>query len=478
MALNHEFVPDNDGDDMMTQRKVWQLWCALTPSEREQFVPWLEVYLVGKQIFVKRFARILLNWEEGAPSDLDVWEAMYPDITYNDARLRKLARDLCTWLEKYMSVIGLEQDEWQQKLHLLQVLDARDCPDLFQKELRSVRRNSSVSPREAYEMLVVEQRHQLKHYPKGRKRQTFPLAEQLDTWWATDRLVIALNRLITSSAAPDEQTGLFSDDELVHMLERHVQMGNFQELDVYLKVYRLIRYAEHTTEADVQTIRSLLPKGPAIVPGLWIMVLNHYIKAFIRTEASHYAQIALAFGRMGLDEGWLLVDGVLGWDRFRSLINLALKIPDDQQAEDILHRYLYLLPVEARAEAERVHAGNIAFARKEYKSVIQLLGGRSFSNSLYDVQARSQVLMSHYALEETDINWLSDQINQLIRYVKQQPLTNSMQESYHHQLRILRRLVLANSEAALARIERAIEHTRPLNHAEWLAEALRQKWGK
>jgi hypothetical protein len=463
----------------MKQRKVWQLWTALSPLERRDFLPWIDMKLRGGEAYVRSMVQLFYQRGTIAPSEADIWQHLYPMLPYDDARLRKLWGQLGAWLEQYLSVLAFEADPPQQSLYLLRSLLDRDQPSLF---LKAYRRDTHAEQhrRYPYEKSLLYQRYQVKYQPKARHQSQRPTLRAIDRWWSLERMELLCGMPHDSVMEDDPRAvpGLLPDEAVVSLLERHLDPAQAPEVALYLRIFRLLNPAGegHQKDANLQAIEDLLAQieGEPPVSTLALM-LNHYLRAYTQRGQPEDARLAINLARMGLKMGWLLVDGSLPWDRLRNLINLCLQNQDLAQAEVLLDTYLPLVPSEQREEAELFHRGNLDFAREAYPAVIQRLGSRRFSNPLYEVQARSQVLMSHYLLDQSDPVWLADQIGQLMRYLRAQAFSQAFKAAYRNQLRFLRRLLLAHRVEALLKLQTEIEETRPLNRAPWLADEVARK---
>lgn len=460
----------------MEQRKTWQLWTALSGEERRDFLPWLQMKLGKRQQFVQQMAKVLYERGGQAPTEPELWRKLYRDQPYDDARLRKLLRDLCQWLERYLSLLAFEADPPQQSLYLLRSLLDRDRPDLFVKRYRR-EVEAEQSTRYPYEKLLLYQRYLSKYQPKARRQPALSVLSAIDRWWCQERLEIMCNALTPQSDIPPD-SGLWPDAAVHTLLEEHLSFDKQPQLAIYFTIYRLLRQEASGQQAQawLMGLRQRLAELPGPPPvGLLALLLNQSIRTYVQSSRPQDARLAVELGRLGLDMGWLLISGALPWDRLRSLVNLCLQSGDLTGAEALLDDYLPLVPAEQREEAAAFHRGNLDFAREAYAKVIRELGGRRFSNPLYEVQARSQVLMSHYTQTGTDPVWLVEQIDQLGRYLREQALGQAFKAAYRNQLRLLRRLVLANQVATLRKLETEIAKLRPLNQAAWLATEVQRK---
>lgn len=456
----------------MQHRKAWQLWSALSAQERRDFVKWLQGKLEDRQQYVQRLASYLYQRGLSCPDESEVWRQLYPRTPYDDDRLRKLLRDLSAWLERYLSLVGYEADQERQSLYLLQELIARDRPELFLKQHRRTRFRPDLELnqllRYRYELQEMRVRHEVR-YHRVTLEQARGARDSFDRWWSLERMQLtSRNWQLSGSGEADEL-----DESVTHFLRQHLASEQRPELMLHLHLYRLLSQPGLRPQTDqlMGELRHWLGRIEGSPPEiLFVLVLNQRLQEFVQTSDPEAARLAIEFSELGLEMGWLLVDGRLPANHLRNLVNLCLPIPDPARAERLIDDYLPLVPEPQRQEADTFNRGNLAFARADYSEVLRRLASQRFSNPQYELQARSQVLMGHLALGETDPTWLADQIGQLMRYLRDQSLGESFKTSYHNQLRLLRRLALADQEKTLRQLLAEIETTRPLNRATWLKQ--------
>lgn len=456
----------------MQHRKAWQLWSALSAQERRDFVIWLQGKLGDRQQYVQRLASDWYQRGLSCPDESEVWGQLYPRTPYDDGRLRKLLRDLSAWLEQYLSLMGFEADQERQSLYLLQELIARDRPELFLKQHRRTKfrldLDLSQLLRYRYEWQEIRLRHEARHH-RVTLDQAREARDRFDRWWSLERIQLTSRNWQLS--AQGEADAL--DEATTRFLRQYLASEQHPELMLHLHLYRLLSQPGLRPQTDqlMVELRHWLGRMEGSPPeNLFVLVLNQRLREFVQTADPEVARLAIEFSQLGLEMGWLLVDGGLPANHLRNLVNLCLQIPDLDRAERLLDEYLPLVPEPQRQEAGTFNRGNLAFARAAYPEVLRCLGSQRFSNPQYELQARSQVLMSHLALGETDPTWVADQIGQLMRYLRDQSLGDSFKASYHNQLRLLRRLALADQEKALRQLLAEIETTRPLNRAAWLKQ--------
>jgi hypothetical protein len=462
----------------MQHRKVWQLWSALTAHERRDFITWLASKLGERQQYVQKVGRYLQQRGLSCPDEAEVWQHLYPRTPFDDARLRKLLRDLSAWLEQYLSLKGFEADQSRQAYYLLQELTTRNRPDLFRKQHRRTRPSPDLELsqmlRFRYELAELWLRHEAIH-DKLEPTQAQVARDRFDRWWSLERMQLAARNLTLNAEGAVDPL----DTATADFLASHLANEERPELMLHLHLFQLVMRSAQRPQVEpvMAELRHWLTRIEGEPPeSLFMLVLNQHLRAFVRSSEPEHARLAIEFSQLGLEMGWLLVNGSLPANNLRNLVNLCLQIPDLGLAERLLDDYLVLVPESQREEAEEFNRGNLAFAREAYPEVLRRLGEQRFSNAQYELQARSQVLMSHLALAETDPTWLAEQIAQLMRYLREQELSASFKASYHNQLRLLRRLALASDKKSLRQLLDEIETTRPLNRAAWLAQEAQARW--
>ncbi len=465
----------------MEKRKVWQILCSLTPSEQAHFIRWLWSEWGERQQYVQRLASFLVQAIPEPPERTALWAFLYPDAPYDDDRLRKLLRDLTAQLERFLATQALREEQDLMDQYLLKALEQRNLSDLLVKQLRKLERRWRGQPgheaahyRNRYLLDAFRQRHQAQFQAKlGGSPEH--LTVNLDTWWLLERLSILLAHRFKRVPA-ESSPGLFSDQQLLGLMAERDRSQSPVILDTYEGLFQAMDAG--TDLSDDARRAHILSLGEQIADwpeenahNLLRSMVNFFVGEVNRQSQDEprrrAAQLCLEILQVAFDRGALIVNGVLSWSTLRTVVNVALSLPDCARAEGMLAQLLPYVPQEEREEARVINQANIHFARENYGEVVHLLAPVGFSKPLYEVQARHTLMLCYYERRE-ETEWLLGQIENNLRYTATQPIPQTVKEGTRNLLKLLRRLIKADRLSQLEALHKEAAELRPLSRGHWI----------
>jgi len=469
----------NTGD-----RRVWMLWSSLKNREQEHFVRWIGAELGTKKLLVKRLAGLLSTFSPPPETLMPIWKALYPQRAYDDGRMRKLLRELSQQLETFLSIQAFREDTHAKTLHLLDSLLQRKQPSLFRKTYTRYQAQLEKEPsrgasyyRKYYELMSREQRFQGLFSPKGQNFDWSFFTQLYDSWWMQERSELAFQGLLIQDRNATSYSWL--DEDALFELIRHRKFDmELPLLDLYADTYSLLTQAPSDERANqlLDHLKRLHQAWPdKALDNLFTLLLNYFTLQLLSNNEPLSARILLRLYLTGIEMGWLLVEGSLPWNRLRNIINLALRVSSPVEVSELLNDLLEFVPAADKEEARHFHETNLFFAQGQYRQVIHALRTVRYKNHQYEIQARTQLIMSGYELVPEDTEWLLTQIASLRRYILQQTVNQAFAGAYLNQLRILGRLLRAYTAEELDTILTQIDTLHPLNKADWLRAKVKER---
>lgn len=477
----------------MKGRKTWEMLQGLSKQEQAYFLRWLWAEWEEQQQYVQHLARWLIEQGGEPPTMLQAWQALYTDQPYDDARLRKLLRDLGENLRVFLSLQAFREDAAMQAYYELIALEARHLPDVFIKEMRKQERRKAprvtASTEDWYlhfRRKSLQENFALKYgKPKGTWSEPHELLLAFDRWWIIERLYLRLNEAFRRYTPGPEQR-LLDNDQLLRVIQARNPRLSLPLIDLYEEVLLVlegkVRFTAEKRQAFVRRLQrantDLSPNDAShLIPTL-ISFFNREINLRkpgpARTEAVH---TTLELTLLAITEGYLLVEEVLNWRTLRSVVNLALSIPDPEQAETLLEELLEFVAPEEREAARLFNLANVRFFQMRYAEVLPLLVQHSFRHPIYEVAARGTLMACHYELQIEDESWQLKQIDRHLRYVqgRTQVLPITLSHPTINLLRFLRRMIKARNPSQLEKLQEEMAQTRFLSRRQWMLQKIAQR---
>lgn len=475
----------------MRERKVWKLFNLLRNTEKEDFKHWLHYALGDKQQFVQRLYACMLDHPHLKGSQEELWKYLYKEQVYDDARFRKLCRDLSRHLEYYLSLQVFKESLAKQEIALLQAFNQREAPDLFIKSSKNLKRKSArVQGQDAtyfrylYDIEVEIQRFITKFLrdPKEREK-LFPdqyqhMLTYFDTWWAEEKLQLALGKVqLKRNNASFPQELLL--DELLEKLQGEVQWQENKRLQVYVRVFKLLMGEKDDIGSLIDLIRKTEEQWTEEeLRNFLTSLINAYIRKLNEKGEKDTAQELFSLFEWGIEARLFFIDQNLPEIVYKNLINICLKVAYYDQAKKYLEELKELLPESRQEECYRFNLGRYYFFTQSYKELIGCLAGQPFSNVFDEVDARTYLLQAQYEIASEEPEWIARQLNTLTRFVKYQKLPGHGKTAMINGFKVFKKLVLAYSASDYEQVKKLIQETRPLFRAAWLLEKAEEKIGQ
>ncbi|MEM9896711.1 MAG: hypothetical protein AAF789_10110 [Bacteroidota bacterium] len=476
----------------MKKRKIKYLLDALTSSESEYFLRWLQSELYDKQIFVQQLAEILIK--EAGMEDEAIWQRLYPERPFDDARLRKLMSDLRRWVHEFMAIQAFRKDEAVRHKYLLDACNQMSIREEFIRQYRRVAaletQFEQLTPiqdilRWKYDLTIEEQWFQV----KGRIREIPGLKNEATKGINIQETIqgryleAVLHESLALYLSLSTQPGLRSTKEIQHLIAI-IQLLIPKDTTQSSHKLRLFLAAFECAEAPSQEKLKALITGLKLSVHTWAyadlnllfgFLFNQLNRVFAQTRDSASFVMLRDFFIWGMDEKILLVDGVLPPSAYRNLITFCVRTQAYDTAQYYLLSYKSYLPQSVREETFVICQALIWAYTGKYSDLLRKLSISKFSIEPFEVNARWLIVQAHHELYPEEIEWRLQQVEKHQRYVKnRKQLHPQFQKAYLNQFRFYRRILMLTGTAQLQRVVKDLQATNPFHNKGWLVKILNQ----
>lgn len=474
----------------MQDRKVWKLFNLLNNSEKAAFTRWLYFELGDRQQYVQKLYASMLEVPSQERDLENLWPFLYPDVAYDDARMRKLCRDLSKQFEQFLAFRSFRNNTQKQEVAFLQALNQREASDLFLKSSRKLKRKAEgIIGKDAdyyrylYEIEIEIQRYLSKYQRNSAEREKlFPdqyeyMLSYFDTWWAEEKLQLALGKNKPGSPGGDASKELLLE-ELIQELQTAEQWQENDRLQVYVQLFKLLNTQEAETNPDilVNLIRHTQEQWTEEeLRNFLTALINAYIRKLNEKGEQDIALTLFSLFEWGIESRLFFIDNNLPEIVYKNLINICLRTKYFEQAKKYLENLKELLPASRQEECYRFNLGRFYFFTQSYKEVSTSLAEQAFSNIFDEIDARTLLLQAKYEISSKEPEWMVRQLNTLIRFVKYQELPAHGKEAMISGFKIFKKLILCYSSYDYEQVKNLIQKTKPLYRAAWLLEKAEEK---
>ena len=478
---------------VMEKRKVWHLFSALRPEEVEQFGRWLESELYEKQYYLRRMKDCLTRSYPEAPTDQEMWSFLYPEKSYDDGRLRKLAGDLHSMLEEFLAIEAFRYDKDQKELVLLQELNRRGKSDLFikrihkiERELFSRKHRNAEFYRTLFELETEKLRFEIIH------RKTFPeiknenplfgenisqrqkLNYAFDSWWVHEKMSLAI---INSNVS--RISGLTIESVLLkELLENLTSFSPFHYQPWLIILHDLHQLINGQEAVDLKNLLQLVRQDQDQIPYddllmFFSIALNYYIFKLNKSGDRQAAYQIFTLYEWAIGEKLIFASNFLPSVHFKNIVTICLRIEDYDRAWKYLHDFRRLLAPDVADEIGSLMLAQYYIHKNKPADVIKTLSNKKFANVNDEINARSFLLEAYYENDHSDTDWLYDQADQLIRYIRRKDeLDRNGKIPYLNRFKLFKRMLNAYTREDLENVGKAIEKADPIDRPDWLLQKI------
>ncbi len=414
-----------------------------------------------------------------------IWHAIHDKLPYNDTKFRKLNSDLLKLFEQFITIEAFEKDK-QTKLTIeLKAINDRNLDILFNSANAKIDRfnkyNIDESADHYYFLYETEKtKFELKTDIERKNKRTdfakeFNIADisrNLDIFYLSEKLkyistTLSWSRLYKIEIEP------FDITPIKKIISEKKEI--IPPIALYYQIYLTLIEPEEIRHFSI--LRKLIKK---------------YLDVFPPKEQRYILDSAVSYGVGKVNSGFLELqkptlelykeaieyegfydNGYLSPTSFRNIVFFALRTKEFDWAEEFVKSYGERLKDEHRENAVTFNLARIAFYKKEFNRVIQLLQLVEYEDVFYNLVSRTFLLASYYELEELDS--LEALINSTNIYLRRSKgISEKQQRQYLNQNRFLKRIMNLNpnDKIAIEKLKIKLKETKGVASKPWLLEKI------
>ena len=259
----------------------------------------------------------------------------------------------------------------------------------------------------------------------------------------------------------------------------HIEANNLQKtpsVGVYYAAFKSLIEVENT--AYFFEFKTLLFQFGAVFPAdeirdLYLIAINYCIKKHNGGEAD-FLKPELELYQEGLKNRYLYINNFITKFTYRNVVTLALTLRELDWAEEFIE--------ENKNELEPLHReGNynhccarLAYERKNFDKVLQLLQKADYDDILITLAAKALLLKAFYETAAYDA--LDAHLEAMRTYINRKSQIAYHQENYLNLVRFTKNLlqISPSDTENLKNLESKIQDTKAIAEKKWLLEKIRE----
>lgn len=239
---------------------------------------------------------------------------------------------------------------------------------------------------------------------------------------------------------------------------------------IYYFAYKSLIDTENTTHFfELKTM--LFEFGTAFPPDeirdLYLIAINYCIQKHNKGEVD-FLKIEFELYQKGLKDKCLYIDNFITKFTYRNVVTLALTLRELDRAETFIEENKDELEPSQREGNYKHACARLAYERKNYNKVLELLQKADYDDVLISLAAKALLLKSLYETAAYDA--LEAHLEAMRAYIKRKSKIAYHQENYLNLIKFTKQLllILPLQKEHLKQLETKVEATKAIAEKKWL----------
>ncbi|MEQ8702278.1 MAG: hypothetical protein RIC19_00070 [Phaeodactylibacter sp.] len=401
-------------------------------------------YFNSREDVVRLFEYLHANEAEGALLTKEAAFAhLFPGTTYDDGRMNAVMHFLFKLLKQFLVQREFELESSQP--YLTRALRKRKLPRLFEpaskkwkKQLDKAQVRNAGYHFQQYQYQLEKYEYEHRQRRSGRMNLQ-EITEALTTYYLADILRHGC-AMLTAKNISQEAYELDLMQEVLRYLDR-TEQAHQPAVAVYHQAFLSLsdlKEPGHFTELLRLIELHWQQFPPSEARDLYLLAINYCIQKLNRGDRA-YIRRALELYQLALDRALLIEEGVLSQYTYNNILMLAIGLQEWSWGRQFLEDYRSALPAMERENLYRYNLATLHFRQGAYAEAMELLRRVTFSDVLYNLNARTMLLRTYYELEEYDA--LFALLDSFEVYIRRQKGMGYHRSHYQALLQFTRRLL-------------------------------------
>jgi len=469
----------------MFSEKLLSILQTLSKVERNRFRKYLlSPYLNDQPDLILLFDAADKALRDGSFTQLErlqVWQKLYPNKSYNDAQLRRLASDLNQLILRFLSDEARSQNPLVEALDLQRLLEKPELKKHVAGIERNINRLLNEVPGQSPEYYLA--RFQLHHNIFIRAAKTIATSGYAEKLWSADvhleyfyltqKLKYYVSWLLFSRSRTTEKEVVLPS-WLLESLDKE-PYNEVPLLIIYQKIIDCLNEPE-----DEQHFKLLLEKiesqgrylSKSDLRESYQIAQNYCAIKINQGKREYYREMFEIFKKI-IQKEVLLEGGNLSEGLFKNIVTVGLGVGEFNWTENFIEKYTSHLPSDIRENARTFNLASLHFHQKKYQQVIGLIRDVEYSDVVYTLSAKQLLVRTYFELGEIlALDSLIDSFKIFLR--RNKLISKSHKREYLNFLNFVKNLTIlsADDNRKMAKLRARIETASSITPKKWLLEKI------
>ncbi len=408
-----------------------------------------------------------------------VFQAVYPNKTYNDAEMRQAMHFLLKAVENFLVYNELLKDEVRTQTMLAKVYRKRQLSKQFQKTIETGREIQLAQPYRNHQYFENEYFLQFEQYTylSGLGRNT-PLnlqevSDANDVAYLANKLQLSCI-MLSHQAVFKTSYRLQLLDELLTYLEKNQDLLTTSAISIYYHQFKAMR--NPSDEAHYRHLKREIFENGHLFPNeemrvIYLLTINYCIGR-INAGVERYWSESFELYKEGVDKLIFLENGIMSRFTFGNIVMAGLNQQDFIWVENFILNYKQYIDEKHRDDFVQFNMARLLFEKKNYNAAMKLLVSLDYDDILMNLLSKTMLLKMYYELEEFDA--LDSLIESMRSYVQRKNVMGYHKSSFKNLIACIKKLlkILPGDTTHVQKFREEVLALDPLMERKWLLAQL------
>lgn len=412
----------------MEKSKFADIVNSFNSNERKEFSRFLEspYFNTNKNLSL---AYDLIISEDEFPSKEEIHTQVYGDKKYKDENIRYILSELLRLAEEYLGLLNLSKHGYIVKLHTLTELNSRDLIKLFERNMKSCRK-------EIDEMNINDYSYHLADFEAISAERDFNSKRKefiTDPGGRTDAMIrfYAIEILKECRFFYNQNVRSFEKESGIPMEKEvldYVSKNNFLNVPIIeILYYQVMTLLDFENTEHFYSLKNLSEKYADEITHVekyntFVMLLNYANKRLAFGDRT-FNKERLEVHKMSDRAGALTKDNYIAPLRFERIVDDAIAVGDFSWAEEFIGNYGDYLPGNEKDDTINLSYSNINYVKGDKEKALEYILKANFEPVVLNLRKRNITLKLYYEMDylETLISYIDSYKHYLSRNQKEMP---------------------------------------------------------
>jgi len=407
-----------------------------------------------------------------------VFRHLFPQETYDDARLRQVAHFLQKAIEDYLAYSSFRAHPVRSELELARVFRKKNLDKSFSKQMRGLEKIQQKRPERDEYFFLDQFSIELEAYEyNSRYKRTADLnLQEVDQSWETAFLIGKLRLacfMVSNQRVAKQDYDLGMAKQILFYIDEK-KLISIPAIRAYYYCFK--SFTETTNEDHFFNFKEAIYQHGQVfsatdLQNLYQLAINYCIRKMNRGEAL-FKRETFNLYKMAIESDVFFENGVLYHFAFKNATSLGTALREFEWVQNFIDYYKDYLSPEYRDTFVKYSLAFLNYEKKEFTKAQRLLLQMDTDDLLLNLNAKWMLIRIYY--KEAEFQPLESLLDSMKTYINRKKVLGYHRDSYSNLIKFTRKLMRVNpyDKDKKGKLREEIQQANPLIAKDWFLEQL------